>query len=338
MKVIAISHAKCNDGLAAAKVLQQYCKMSNTHDDLPNKDVYLMNHSGRLYQDLESQGFFENLKDARKLYVLDFSLNKEVLFKILNDYPNLKVIEIDHHKTAFERDQETKIIIRQLDKLNRYDRYLDQRMSCAVLTFIYLHWDTLIHQFDGMKDDELDLYLSWYIPSWLLYIQDRDLWKWAYKSRSEPFCYMFMNRIRCLEDFEKYPFTTISRMEELTNSFVQSGTVALEILKSQVNELMNNTFKISYDLDGVEYIGEAVNVNDYFTSDIGNQIAHKEGNNFALTFSYNGEYWKCGLRSRAGVDVSRLAAHFGGGGHAQASGFSWRNNINDLLTLFKDSE
>lgn len=335
MKVIAISHAKCNDGLAAARVLQNHCKVSRLTDDLPNKDIYLMKHTGRLYQDLEEMGFFENLKDAQKLYVLDFCLNKEVFQRILNGYPNLEVIEIDHHKTAFERDQETMDLIKQLDRQNRYECYLDQRMSGAVLTYIFLHWPNLIDRFKNINDDELHHHLSRYVPSWLLYIQDRDLWKWVYKSRSEPFCYMFMNRIRCLEDFDKYPFMTLSKNEELTNEFVESGTVALEILKSQVNELMNNTFKISYDLDGVEYIGEAVNVNDYFTSDIGNQIAHKDGNNFALTFSYNGKYWKCGLRSRAGIDVSRLAAHFGGGGHAQASGFSWRDDIDELLRKFK---
>ena len=335
MKVIAISHAKCNDGLAAAKVLQQYCKMSNTHDDLPNKDIYLMNHSGRLYQDLESQGFFENLKDARKLYVLDFSLNKEVLFKILNDYPNLKVIEIDHHKTAFERDEETMSIIKQLDRQNRYESYLDQRMSGAVLTYIFLHWPNLINRFENINEDELYHHLSRYVPSWLLYIQDRDIWKWAYKTRSEPFCYMFMNRIRSLEDFDKYPFMNLSKTGELTQMFIESGLIALEVLKSQINELMDNTFKICYNLDGVEYIGEAVNVNDYFTSDIGNKIAYKEGNNFALVFNYNGEYWKCGLRSREGVDISRLATQFGGGGHAQASGFSWRGDIDELLRQFK---
>lgn len=55
MKVVAISHAKCNDGLAAVRVLQHHCQTSRLTNDLLNKNIYLMKHSGNLYQDLEEK-------------------------------------------------------------------------------------------------------------------------------------------------------------------------------------------------------------------------------------------------------------------------------------------
>lgn len=337
MKSLVISHAKCNDGLTSAYILQYHHKLSGLHEDIKEEDIYMMSHSGYLYKDLEEKGFFKNLKTADNLYVLDYCLNKEVLFKIVKEYPNLTVIEIDHHKTALERDQETMDLISQLDKRGRYIDIIDTRMSGAVLTYIWMFKPTLLDDLEDIQDEEqLHRLIDLHVPDWLLYIQDRDLWLWRYKSRSEPFCYIFMNNIRDIKDFEKYPFILSTQTQELTNAFIEQGKNCLGILNKQVNELANNAFKIKYVLDGFEYIGEAVNVNQYFTSDIGNLISHKDGNNFALMFEYNGKCWKCGLRSRKGVDVSKIAAKFGGGGHAQASGFSWYKNIDELLTHFKE--
>lgn len=37
--------------------------------------------------------------------------------------------------------------------------------------------------------------------------------------------------------------------------------------------------------------------------------------------------YKVSLRSKEKVDVSRIAAYFGGGGHAKAAGFPWRERL-----------
>lgn len=57
------------------------------------------------------------------------------------------------------------------------------------------------------------------------------------------------------------------------------------------------------------------------TSEVGQAIAKRSGT-FSLTFFIKGEEAICSLRSIAPFDVSVIATHFGGGGHAQASGFT----------------
>ena len=42
--------------------------------------------------------------------------------------------------------------------------------------------------------------------------------------------------------------------------------------------------------------------------------------------------YKVSLRSKERVDVSRIAAYFGGGGHARAAGFSMTGTPQDVLT------
>jgi hypothetical protein len=47
---------------------------------------------------------------------------------------------------------------------------------------------------------------------------------------------------------------------------------------------------------------------------------------FAVSFYFNGENWKVSLRGAGkGIDLARIAAQFGGGGHADAAGFHCLN-------------
>ncbi len=57
------------------------------------------------------------------------------------------------------------------------------------------------------------------------------------------------------------------------------------------------------------------------TSEVGQSIA-KRSRTFSLTSFIKGDEAICSLRSIVPFDVSVIATHFGGGGHAQASGFT----------------
>jgi phosphoesterase RecJ-like protein len=46
----------------------------------------------------------------------------------------------------------------------------------------------------------------------------------------------------------------------------------------------------------------------------------------------DGEIWRVSLRSQGShIDVSSVAAQFGGGGHRPAAAFRWRRGIDELL-------
>lgn len=84
----------------------------------------------------------------------------------------------------------------------------------------------------------------------------------------------------------------------------------------------------------------------HLISTFGNELAKKPfnetkysfGNNmpdFAVIYSYDHwrNIWKYSLRSIAPFDVSRIASKMGGGGHAQAAGFSSKKNPRELFNF-----
>nr|DAO09389.1 MAG TPA: exopolyphosphatase-related protein [Caudoviricetes sp.] len=327
---LVITHKQCNDGLAAAWVI--YNHFNNRVIDLKEEDIYFLAHTGKQLDDLERLGFWQKLHDhpeIETIYVTDFSLDFDPLNLIATLFPHVKVVEIDHHKTAFERDQETMNVIHDLKLAGRYESYMDNRMSGAVLTWLYFNNGYRNEDTDKLNQEELDTMLDQEVPKWILYIQDRDIWKWRYPE-SKAFCYTFMNMGLGLDDLGQFFYSSV------VESYINKGDFGLLVQQNQINLLLENTTDIVYPLDGKVLKGKAVNVNQFFTSDIGNQLVRQKGVDFALTYSYNGEYWKCGLRSKTDVDVSKIASAFGGGGHAQASGFSWRKSIDELLNGLKE--
>ena len=327
---LVITHKQCNDGLAAAWAIKDHFK--NQGIELKEEDIYFLAHTGKQLDDLEKLGFWQKLHDhpeIETIYVTDFSLQFDPLNLIHTVFPKVKVVEIDHHKTAFERDQVTMNVIYDLEATGRYESYMDNRMSGAVLTWLYFNKGYRNEDTDNLSQEELDNMLDQTVPKWILYIQDRDIWKWYYPL-SKAFCYSFMNMGLGLDDLGQF----LNR--SVVENFINQGVFGLLVQHNQINLLMENTTDITYPLDGKVLKGKAVNVNLFFTSDIGNRLVTMEGVDFALMYSYNGKYWNCSLRSKTDVDVSKIATAFGGGGHAQASGFSWRNSIDELLNGLKE--
>ena len=87
------------------------------------------------------------------------------------------------------------------------------------------------------------------------------------------------------------------------------------------------TFRYNYRINGRQetltlgrYQGLATNAISN-TSEIGQAIALRSGT-FSLTYFIKGDEVICSLRSLPPFDVSVIATYFGGGGHAQASGFT----------------
>jgi nanoRNase/pAp phosphatase (c-di-AMP/oligoRNAs hydrolase) len=98
---------------------------------------------------------------------------------------------------------------------------------------------------------------------------------------------------------------------------IAKGHTVLEVLQRQIDSALRK------DLRPVTLCGHqglATNAISN-TSEIGQAIAKRSGT-FSLTFFIKGDEAICSLRSIAPFDVSVIATHYGGGGHAQASGFT----------------
>jgi oligoribonuclease NrnB/cAMP/cGMP phosphodiesterase (DHH superfamily) len=143
-------------------------------------------------------------------------------------------------------------------------------------------------------------------PILIDHIGDRDLWRFELPDTKE-FC----------AGLGLQP-TTFEAWNALTpEALIAKGRVILKLQQRQVDRVVKGDLR-SVNLMG--HHGLAANVINN-TSEVGHEIATRSGT-FSLTFSIKGDEVICSLRSNAPFDVSEIAKHYGGGGHAQASGFS----------------
>lgn len=143
-------------------------------------------------------------------------------------------------------------------------------------------------------------------PLLIDYIGDRDLWRFVLPD-TRPFC----------AGLSLQPTTFEAWQRIMPEEIIAGGRVIVDYQQRQVDGVMNR------DLRSVTLVGHqglAANVINN-TSEIGHEIARRSGT-FSLTFFIKGDDAICSLRSLAPFDVSEIAKHYGGGGHAQASGFT----------------
>ncbi|MBP5988365.1 MAG: hypothetical protein KA538_14395 [Azonexus sp.] len=147
-------------------------------------------------------------------------------------------------------------------------------------------------------------------PILIDYIGDRDLWRFVLPD-TRAFC----------AGLSLQPTTFEAWQRVMPEAIIASGRVIVDYQQRQVDGAMNRDLR-AVTLGGHQ--GLAANVINN-TSEIGHEIARRAGT-FSLTFFIKGDDVICSLRSVAPFDVSVIAKRYGGGGHAQASGFTMTIN------------
>lgn len=147
-------------------------------------------------------------------------------------------------------------------------------------------------------------------PKELLFIEDRDLWTWHYKE-TKPYtaaCFSFGLTVEQFKETIKIPLT---EMLVIGESLIRKQETDVACIKKHVRRCV---------VDGHDV--PVVNCNHMFASDIGNELS--VGEPFSVTYSDIEDKRLYSLRSQkiGGMDVSVIAAKFGGGGHVNAAGFS----------------
>lgn len=209
--------------------------------------------------------------DNDHVVIVDFSYPREVIERLAESTASLRIL--DHHVTAQAA----------LDGLPY--AHFDMNKSGAVLAWEWAHPEPT--------------------PWLLLYIQDKDLWKWRLpKSReinaalaSYPFDFQVWNGLS--QDMLEIEGLAILRQEDV---------LLTKIVKEAVL---------------VDFEGETVPAvySPVLTSQIGERLCR--GYPFCIIWHQRNDRRYFSLRSRPGtVDVSAIAARHGGGGHVNASGFS----------------
>lgn len=240
---------------------------------------------------------FELAKD-RNVYIVDFSYPKNDILA-LAVYAR-KIIILDHHKTA-KADLEAVIGNPYIPNVAGV---FSESSSGAGLC-----WD-------------------WFVGTdkhpWIVaYVQDRDLWKFAYGDDSKAF-HAWLSCQRFVPEAWEDIF---EQMEDgqTRNEILERGHAILRSNQFIIHDLCQPTNWQTIKLGNI-YM-PCINIIPQFSSEAGNYIANLSNDNCAALYHDTTDKRRWSLRSNEnGPDVSEIAKRYGGGGHRNAAGFSTEHN------------
>ena len=192
------------------------------------------------------------------------------------------ILVLDHHKSAME----------ELGDLE----FAQFDMSCsgAMLSWAFFHPDE-------------------HPPLLIRYIQDRDLWQWRMPNSRE-FSAGLMN---VPFDFEAY---RTCLQDSAVQLLINQGLSIVRYIDREVDKLCKHAADRRLSV-APELKCRVVNSSNW-VSEVGSRICEESDVAVIWYMDHNKDQWRVSMRSRSGVDVSEIAKRYGGGGHAQAAGFS----------------
>ena len=236
------------------------------------------------------EGIPELDERTEKVYILDFSFSQEEMNELYRRYDSdmhyglTNITLLDHHKTAKET--------------------LDGWFGCTIDMYesgASLAW----WHFFGYESR---------MPQLISYVKDRDLWRWMeYRSRDvSAFISSYDFSFGIWEMLEE-------QIENNINDVIGQGFAILRTKNKDVERIVKNN---AHFIDIGGYSVMAVN-SSLYQSEIGEKILFEYPDTpFSAIYYTDGKWDNFSLRSRRGnFDVSEIAKQYGGGGHAQASGF-----------------
>jgi oligoribonuclease NrnB/cAMP/cGMP phosphodiesterase (DHH superfamily) len=218
----------------------------------------------------------------RVVYIVDFSYKRAVMEELVRKAR--KVIHIDHHDTAI-RDM-AGFEDPKFESLYSHEN----TESGAMLTwrYFYPHSDS---------------------PMFIKHIDDRDRWQFKILGTREIQANIFSYDYT----FENWDMLVKLRIEDQ----IREGTAIERRMAKDIRELMKVVVR---RMNIAGYNIPAANVPYQFGSDTCEILGRNEP--FAAYYYDTPDGRQFGLRSSLdGVDVGKIAAQFGGGGHEHASGF-----------------
>ena len=220
--------------------------------------------------------------EGREVYLVDFSYKLPVVEGILQKAASVTLI--DHHRSAIE-DLMPLIFAKRIKAL------ADTTHSGAVLAW---KW------FFGEGGE---------MPPLLRHIEDRDLWRFALPYTREINANVFSHPY----DFDVWD----GLMYENLHTLVEDGIAIERKHHKDVDELIAKCTR-TMNIGGFDI--PVCNVPYTMGSDVGNILAKDQP--FAGYYYDTPEGRVFGLRSMpSGVEVDKVAAQYGGGGHPHSSGF-----------------
>ncbi len=218
------------------------------------------------------------------VWIVDFSYKREVLQRMAAADVDLTVI--DHHATAAEELADLPYA------------HFDAARSGAVAT-----WD---HVHGNLRPGDPGYYRGRRDRLLLLYVQDRDLWRWEMPDS---------RAVNCAIAHIEWSFDVWSKLE--IDDLKERGTSMLAAIDKIVD--MTASRAVPLRLAG----HDALVVNSAcLPSEIGHVLAERSESGIGVVWYHDGDRFRWELRSLdRGPHVGHIAKTFGGGGHPNAAGF-----------------
>lgn len=222
---------------------------------------------------------------GRDVYLVDFSYPIDVIKTLLTVVRSLTII--DHHKTAIDE-------LKDLDH-PKFTKIFDLNRSGAVLTWAWCWPDKPV-------------------PQMLMYIEDRDLWRFTQRYTREVNAYLYSL------DFDLSAWYSFLRDPDFGRAFehiVKIGAALMRQDEKRTKSLVKNARKLV--IGGLTV--PAVNTNGFHASEVGHELAKDQL--FAATYFdiKDGRVFSLRSSAESTIDVSAIAKEYGGGGHVHAAGF-----------------
>jgi oligoribonuclease NrnB/cAMP/cGMP phosphodiesterase (DHH superfamily) len=230
------------------------------------------------------------LKDEL-IYIVDFSIDPSEVDRLIDK--GCDVIWIDHHKTAIDAFND---YLDFIEKDLRVKGIRENGTAACALTWKYLY-----------PDKEM--------PFFVELIADYDVWTWKYTERTQ-----YLNNIL----YSKYCQPNAKIWEDMYNEtfladLLYQGKIMEEYRKADLKRYMR-TMSFQTTVSG----HKALAVNRSGLSSNVYDLVDKDDAEILMTFGYDGTNTRVSLYSinKSAVDVSEIAKTYGGGGHADAAGFT----------------
>lgn len=282
-------HHPCSDGMMAATIAFEYLSQKN------QQVIMIPSPPAKFPTTLPSDYHEPTFGDT--IYLLDTCFETKILEK-LSKQIGKNVIVLDHHE--YSRTW-----------INSFcDGVHDiNRAGCR------LAWDYFFTDLPTLDS--------------VLYINDRDLWKWEHIPQSKQFNDYFYTMVPITQSAYR-PFVFGDFCEELISDAIKKGILLGDYVQMQINEICHNVgFRIWQN-----HKTAVVNSNMHVSEVSSQLLSTKDVNgdhmyDCAFVWSKNEktQQIKVSLRSRKNddgnisADVNQLASKFGGGGHKMSSGF-----------------
>lgn len=242
---------------------------------------------------------FPNVRN-RNVCIVDISFTREIMIEL---YANSNyLICLDHHKTAKTQLQDLDFCI------------FDMKRSGAQLA-----WDTL---------------LATRRPEFIDFIGGRDLWDFS-KAGTNNFTTGLYKKLQDFEldeifiIFDILANNTDPAFNEVRDEIMKYG----KFYNAFKNEAVEYACKVATKCKMGEHTIWATEC-ALDRSKAGNILAQRDDCEFAAIYRYNlkANEWYISLRSMdTKTDVSLVAQYYDGGGHRNAAGFTWRNELHKLF-------